>query len=161
MRFLITEPIKISDIKHINAHVSYLMTCDSQLKNDIDGAAIKDLFIIKDLNNNYKILKGLDDKERCKIAKDIRKTAKESLNSLTDRMIQSKLRTQLIYIDGVNKRDLLSGESYEDVLDTITSFIDEYEVEANSNDEISFAYTFHYHQLNSDEPHIHRFFKIK
>lgn len=158
MKFIKSEPMALQGLMHINGHVSYLLTCDSKASDDPEGYAESNIIAFYK-NGELNIVNGYDIKSRTTLAKEIRKLAKSSLINETDKVVKSKLRMALAYLEGLNNANLSTQEGFDEMARYIFSYIEEEELQAEINDEESFIYVFHLHQ--EQMPHIHRFYKIK
>lgn len=158
MEFLHTEPMKLNSLTHLNAHVSYLLTCDSKADDDYNNYAEANI-IAYYKDGELVITNGFDLAARTKLAKEIRKLAKDSLKSITDRMIKSKLRMDLSYLQNLEQRNFEEEEGFYEMFEYVANYIKEVEnTEAIDNKQTSFLYVFHLHQNQC--PHLHRFYKV-
>lgn len=157
MKFKEYEPMTINSLGHINSHVSYLLTCNSKADDDPEGYAEGNI-IAYYKDNQLIIENGYDLKKRTALAKEIRKKANESLGSLSNRAVKSKMRTELSYLEGLTK-DVNTNEGFNKMVEHIEEFIYNREAIAKINKEETFIYVFHLHQ--DQMPHLHRFFRLK
>lgn len=157
MKFLHGEAQKLNSLMHVNAHVSYLLTCDSKAKDDINNYAEANV-IAYYKNGELNIVNGFDLKKRTELAKEIRKLAKDSLKSVTDRVIQSKLRMELSYLQDLEDYHFEEESGFGEMVEFIADYIKKKEEEAIMCYETSFLYVLHLHQNQC--PHLHRFYKI-
>ena len=159
MNFKEYEAVQLNDLAHINGHVSYLLTCDSKASDDPNELAIGNIIAYYDKDNELIIENGYDLKKRTSLAKEIRKKAKDSLKSHTDRMIRSKLRMELSYLEGLTDDNFNTDEGFNDMVNYVVSFIERREKEGTEDGEQTFLYVFHKHQQQM--PHVERFVIIK
>lgn len=157
MKFEKSDALYLKSLSHINAHVSYLLTCDSKASDDIEGIAINNI-IAYYRDNTLVIDSGYDLDKRTSLAKDIRKKAKESLRNLEEKTIQDNLRMELAYLTGLTRENFSTNKGFQDMAECVLEYIYNNEDEAERFREETFLYIFHLHQDQC--PHLHRFFKV-
>ena len=157
MKFFKSDALTLNSIQHMNAHVSYLLTCDSKANDDRRGLAESNIIAYYKDDKLY-VENGYSLNKRTSLAKYIRKIAKESLNSITDKEVKAKLRMELAYLEGLTQLNL-DNESFQEMANCVFEYIQDMENDVGELGQETFLYVFHLHQNQC--PHIHRFFKVK
>lgn len=152
-----SDALYLKSLSHVNAHVSYLLTCDSKTGDDIEGIAINNI-IAYYRGNTLVIENGYDLDKRTSLAKEIRRKAKESLKDLNEKTIQDNLRMELAYLEGLTQENFSTNKGFHEMTQSVFNYINDNEDEVEKFGEETFLYVFHLHQDQC--PHIHRFFKV-